>query len=392
MARFVEIAWTGVDAARLHPARSLATVAAVLAGLLPYLIGLAISRGVRDAAAESVREGADLYVTGEQFGRPVPISTSATNHLTQIPGVERVVPRIIGRIELGKERVSAVVVGVPPEEWPAGLECVEGRLYTGGPRNELVIGSDLARRLNLTVGSLLPPFYHSREGERVSEVVGLFRSDTAPWASRVIFTSFETAARIFDQSGMATDLLVYCRPGYETEVGRVIQRDGIGESGPQPRVLTRADAAALLDEGPRRREGVFTLLFALAIAVSVLVVLVTSGFGLAGRRRELGILKATGWQTDQLLLRSLVESLVLAGLAAALAVILAAIWLKAFNGYWIAGIFLAGVEADPGFRVPSRLMPLPALLATLIAIVVVATGSLYATWRAATASPFEAMR
>jgi ABC-type lipoprotein release transport system permease subunit len=391
MRRFVEIAWTGVDAARLHPARSLATVAAVLAGLLPYLIGLAISRGVRDAAAESVREGADLYVTGERFGRPVPIPTSTANHLTQIPGVERVVPRIVGRIELGKERVGAVVVGVPPEEWPAGLECVEGRLYTGGPRNELVIGSDLARRLNLTVGSLLPPFYHSREGERVSEVVGLFRSDTAPWASRVIFTSFETAARIFDQPGMATDLLIYCRPGYEAEVGRVIQRDGIGESG-QPRVMTRGDAAALLKEGPRRREGVFTLLFALAIAVSVLVVLVTSGFGLAGRRRELGILKATGWQTDELLLRSLVESLILAGLAAALAIILSAIWLKAFNGYWVAGIFLAGAEADPGFRVPSRLMPLPALLATLIAIVVVATGSLYATWRAATASPFEAMR
>src|SRR5262249_55468327 len=150
MRRFVEIAWTGVDAARLHPARSVATIAAVLAGLLPYLIGLALSRGVRDAAADSVRDGADVYVTGEQVGRPVPIPTTAVNHVGQIPGVERVVPRIVGRIELGKERVSAVVVGVPPEEWPAALQCVEGRLYTGGPRNELVIGNDLARRLNLT--------------------------------------------------------------------------------------------------------------------------------------------------------------------------------------------------------------------------------------------------
>jgi ABC-type lipoprotein release transport system permease subunit len=392
MRRFVEIAWTGVDAARLHPARSVATVAAVLAGLLPYLIGLALSRGVRDAAADAVRDGADLYVTGEQFGRPVPIPTSAATRVGQIPSVERVVPRIVGRIELGKERVSAVVVGVPPEEWPAALQCVEGRLYTGGPRNELVIGSDLARRLNLTVGSLLPPFYHSREGERVSEVVGLFRSDTSPWAARVVFTSFETAARIFDQPGLATDLLVHCRSGYETEVARIIQRDGFGESAPHPRVVTRTEAAVLLDEGPRRREGVFTLLFALAIAVSVLVVLVTSGFGLAGRRRELGILKATGWQTDELIFRSLVESLLLAGLAAALAVIIAAIWLKGCNGYWIASIFLAGVEPESGFRIPSRLTPLPALLATLIAMVVVATGSLYATWRAATAPPFEAMR
>ena len=391
MRRLVEIAWTGLDAARLHPARSLATVAAVLAALLPFLIGLAISRGVRDAAAESVRHGADVYVTGEQFGRPAPVPATTAADLARIPGVERVVPRIVGRIELGKERVGAVVVGVPPEEWPAGLECVEGRLYTGGPRNELVVGSDLARRLNLTVGSYLPPFYHSREGERVSEVVGVFRSDTAPWAARLIFTSFETAGRIFDQPGMATDLLVYCRPGYESEVGRAIQSVG-GDSSPRLRALAREDVAVLIDEGPRRREGVFTLLFALALAVSILVVLVTSGFGLAGRRREHGILKATGWQTDELLLRTLVESMVLAGLAAALALILAAVWLKGFNGYWIAGIFLAGVDADPGFRVPSRLTPVPALLATLIAFVVVASGSLYATWRAAIAPPYEAMR
>src|SRR5262249_10235189 len=79
----------------------------------------------------------------------------------------------------------------------------------------------------------------------------------------------------------------------------------------RPRVVAREDVAELLSGGVRQREGVFTLLFALALAVAILAILVTSGFGLSERRREVGILKATGWQTDQLLLRSLVESLVL---------------------------------------------------------------------------------
>jgi hypothetical protein len=42
--------------------------------------------------------------------------------------------------------------------------------------------------------------------------------------------------------------------------------------------------------------------------------------------------------------------------------------------------------------VPFRLVPVPVLLAFLIALVVVMTGSLWSTWRAATTPPREAMR
>jgi ABC-type lipoprotein release transport system permease subunit len=392
--RFLEIAATGAAAILLHPARALVTVACVVAVLLPYLVGLGLSRGVRDDAEAAVRFGADLYVSGERFGRPAPVALAAADELRKLPGVTEVTPRIVGRVELGKDRVAAVVVGVPLAGFPDGLECVEGRLYGGSGRNELVVGSELARRLRLGVGSLVPPFYRSRQGERVSEVVGVFRSDVSLWQARLVVTSLETAAHLFDQPGLATDLLVRCRPGYEAEVERaILRRDLPGPGGAvRPRVVGREELAALLDRGPRQREGVFTLLFALAFAVGILAVLVTSGFGLAERRREVAILKATGWQTDELLLRSLAESALLALAGAALSVVLAVAWLVGLNGYWIAGVFLAGVDVAPGFRVPYRLVPTPVLLASLIAFVVVLSGSLYSTWRAATAPPREAMR
>src|SRR5262249_15863087 len=104
------------------------------------------------------------------------------------------------------------------------------------------------------------------------------------------------------------------------------------------------------------------------------------------------VLKATGWQTDELLLRSLVESILISLTGASVAVILAVIWLKGFNGYWIAGVFLSGVDAAPAFRLSFRLTPLPALFAFLIAFGVVMMGALYSTWRAATVPPREAMR
>jgi len=371
------------------------TVAAVVAALTPYLAGMALARGLRDEAAAAVEQGADLTVGCEQFGRPAPVPLAAAEQLRAVPGVASVAPRILGRIELGAEHVEAVVLGVPAEGLPAALECVEGRLPRAGAGNELVVGSDMARRLHLRVGARLPPFYRNRQGERVSEVVGVFRSDVSLWQARLVVTSFETAARIFDQPGLATDLLVRCRPGYEDEVRVAVLRGAapaLAQGERRPRVLTREELAARLPEGLAHREGAFTALFVLALASAALVVLVTSGVGLAERRREAGVLKAIGWQTDELLLRALVESAVLSLAAAALSVVLAYVWLGPLNGYGLAAAFLRGVDLAPGFRVPFRLAPVPALLGLLLALVVVLSGSLYSTWRAAIAPPAEAMR
>lgn len=365
-------------------------MAAVIAGLLPYLVGLGISAGVRDATDAAVRNGADLYVSGEELGRPVPVTVGLADEIGTTPGVERAVPRIVGRIHLGTEGVNAVVVGLPVGQFPAGADLVEGRLCSGGPRIELVVGSDLARRLNLKVGSLLPPFYHSREGERVSEVVGIFRSDVAPWQARLMVTTLESAARIFDQPGGATDVAVYCHQGYAENVRAALSaRRGDGR---RFRIVTRSDLLGLLPEGPRRREGVYTGLFVVVFVIAILVILATAGSGLAERRREVGIMKTTGWQTDELLLRSLAESLVLAVIAGSVALVAAVVWLKGLNGYGIAGLFVPGVDIDPGYRIPFRLLPTPVVTAVLVAIAVVCTGSLYSTWRAATAPPAEAVR
>jgi ABC-type lipoprotein release transport system permease subunit len=395
MGRVLEIARTGATALTLHPLRSLVTGAALVAVLVPYLVGVGLSRGLQDDAEAAVEFGADVYVTGAQFGRMAPLPLSVADEVRRLPGVVAVTPRIVGRIELGRDRVSVVVVGVPLDGLPATLECIEGRLFRGGVRNELVVGSELARRLNLKVGALVPPFYHNRGGERVSEVVGIFHADVSFWQARLIVTSLETAGHLFDQKDRATDLLVHCRPGYAEAVRRAIHQQVkiAAEDGPVPlRITTRTELGDLLQADVSQREGVFTVLFVLGFAVGILVILVTSGFGLSERRREIGILKAFGWQTDELLLRSLTESFLISLGAASVSILAAVVWLRGLGGYGIAGVFLPGVDASPGFVPPFRLTPTPVLLAFLIAFVVVMSGSVYSTWRAATAPPREAMR
>jgi ABC-type lipoprotein release transport system permease subunit len=398
MGRFLDIARTGLAAVLLHPASSLASFAAVLVVLLPYLVGLGLSKGLEAEAEAAVRFGADLHVTGSQFGRPAPLPLEAVARIQQFDGVTTVLPRIVGEVVLGKEQVHAVLVGLPPEHLSnAWGECIEGEPpRTGGP-NQLALGTTLARRLNLKVGSLLPPFYRNDRGERLSRVVGVFKSGAPLWQSNLILTTFDTAAEVFAQPGLATDLLVWCRPGYQEALTHRIVRELAfpgreGQGMIRSRVTAREDLLALLPRGLLHREGVFNLHFVLMFVAGILVLLVTSGMGLAERRREIGILKATGWQTDEVLLRGAVESCCVSLAASCVALLLAWVWLRLFNGYGVASFFLAGVGTMPDFPVPFRLTPVPALLAFVLSFVVVLTGTVYSSWRAATAAPREAMR
>jgi ABC-type lipoprotein release transport system permease subunit len=297
-------------------------------------------------------------------------------------------------VELGKDRVPAVVVGIPASSLPPGTRCVEGRLYRDGHPNELVVGTGLARRLHLRPGSRIPPFYRNDRGERLSQVVGVFRSDVSLWQSRLILTSLETAAAIFAQEGMANEVLVYCRPGTAGQVQKAIGAmvaTGAPAGLTRCHIISRTDLEALVPAGLSHRSGLFQLHFLIAIAATTLVLTVTSGIGLPDRAREIGVLKATGWQTDEVLLRGVVESSLIGVGAAALALILSFVWLRVGNGVGIAGLFLSGVSASPSFEVPFQLSPLAALLSFAFGWIVVTAGTLTASWRAAIVSPRAAM-
>src|SRR5579884_60744 len=162
MRHLLDIAHTGLTAVLLHPLRSLVSVAALVVVLLPYLVGLGLSKGLQAEAEASVGFGADLYVTGSRFGRPAPLPLSVVSAVRALDGVMEVVPRIVGEVLLGKERLHAVLVGLPTERLPAWSASIDGDLpHGGGGPNQLVIGTALARRLNLKVGSMLLPFYHA---------------------------------------------------------------------------------------------------------------------------------------------------------------------------------------------------------------------------------------
>src|SRR4051812_46150823 len=114
MRKFIDIVSTGLVTVTRYPARSVATLAALVAVLAPYLVGVALSNGVEAEGEASVKHGADLYVRASRFGRPAPVPLAAVRKIEAIPGVLRVMPRIVGEVSLGREQIRCVLVGLSP--------------------------------------------------------------------------------------------------------------------------------------------------------------------------------------------------------------------------------------------------------------------------------------
>ncbi|MBI4848568.1 MAG: FtsX-like permease family protein [Nitrospirae bacterium] len=362
----------------------------LVAVLFPFLSAIAILEGVKTQSRISVSEGADIYVTMDMFGRNGVIPIEMAEVMKQIPGVTKAVPRAIGRIYIGGK--LAVLLGITDDEKPSSLNFINGSLPKAG---EIVIGRGLAEHLNLEVGEELNigtrvvAFIENEPYiiKKMYHVSGIFDAQSGIWASNLVLMSIDDAVSVFEMEDFATDIGLYVRPGYEAAVSK-----GLQKMNPFFRIQTKGLVRTYIERGFNMKGGIFAALYVLAFALTIPAILVTSGFGLSGRRKEIGILKATGWQTHEVLEMVFFENIMLALISAPSALVLSFVWIKLFNAPFIAPLFIPGAGSIPPFPVPSRFMPLPFVFSFFFALLLTMTGSIYSTWRAAIVSPAEAMK
>jgi ABC-type lipoprotein release transport system permease subunit len=187
---------------------------------------------------------------------------------------------------------------------------------------------------------------------------------------------------------------VKTRPGYQGIVDVIVRlsEEQAQKGLPPLRVQTRDLVDRYSQRGFNIKAGVYTGFYCLVFVLGIVSIGVISGFGLSERRREIGVMKAMGWQTQEVLELVAVENLVLSVASVPFLVMVSAAWIHLFNGAWISRFFIASIEVMIPFVVPSRIFPVPVFLGTLLAVILTMVGSIHSTWRAAVVPPSEAMR
>ncbi len=387
--RFGSLAWRGLAA---RPLRTALTVAGVALGVAivtaTLLANQAGSETVSRAAAELFGE-AEIRV---RAFRDEGFTPRAVTTLRSLPGVELAAPVAERRVQLTTdpgpdEQVFPLMLayGVDPSveaqirAWP--LES--GRFLVSDRPHEVLVGAAWARGVGLEVGDRLR-LTGRREGVPPFEIVGLLAPVGFGALDRGVVAVMprETLASAFEEPGHApvryVDLAVSA--GALPDVQRALDAE-LAEAFV---VETVADARGQLERAQAAFAGLGFLFGAVALVVGAFLVFNALAMTVVERTRELGLLRAAGTTSRQVLGLFLRQGAAI-GLLGAVAGLALGIGLAALMVAFLGSTRQVLVEGLP-------LSPPALLLAAAVGIGVAMAGSAVPAVQAARLSPIDALR
>lgn len=303
-----------------------------------------------------------------------------------------------GAIDCGGGRRSACVLlegenlSVPLVIYGGGTPSVDqGRLLDASDRTltNAIVGSTLASKLSLSLGSTIPV-----NGTSFT-VVGTYTTGTQFGDASVILP-YDPALRALGTHGPNVLYVTVDSPANDNLVVSEL-RAALGTAQYDVVALINSEVPAI-----QAASGSITALTAfastVALALGTLIIVFVMVIATRERVREIGLLKALGFRNDRIILESLVESVVLAGLG-----FLVGLVLLELLGPYLAAIFAGrvgggGAAATGGLPLllagsssfaPTSLLVLETLA---VALVMGFVGALYPIVRAIRLRPAEALR
>ena len=383
-------------------ARSLFSVAGIAIGISAVISLIAISSGLLTAVRTLLSElPADLLVVAPHAAglegstlpeelvpqiaslRDVESAEPMIMRLQNFP-VGRLVKPLPGSRESEASAVFAIFGVQLDGEFVERFEIVEGQGFSDGATDEVMIGSQIARRLKNQFGlEDLPPLL-PHGPNRAWEVRGVFR--TGGIADTAIVVPYETAQEFTGMREQTSAVLVRVKDaGTGPMFGGPADLTGTISTinGMDPQTAVALEPGEFLDrfgddlENLQRLVWSIGLIAALAGAVGVLNTMMSN---VHERTREIGLLLAVGWTRTHMIGAVLVEGLIISLAGGLLAIPLGIGLVEAAS--WL-------MQVDP---VPQGIHPQVYVLGLSLSLLLGLLGSLLPAWRASRLSPVEALR
>ncbi|MCS7369389.1 MAG: ABC transporter permease [archaeon GBS-70-058] len=392
--------------------RTTLTVLGIVVGVGMMLALLSIVSGMDVRVTQMVRAlgGADITIynatipaRGSQpfggFGFTIQrtINLNIIQQIIQIPGVYAVSPQLsfMGYIE----NTRVTIHGIDPQtynEVTSGLNIINGRMLSTEDSGKIVLGKTLMEALNITISGKVK-VGTSTTDQQEFEVIGEFETGIM-FQEYAAYITLKDAQKITGLENEATQILVKCEDPYMVnEVANTITSyiPGIRVTTPTAMVT---QATQLLNT--------LTMFF----ATIGLIALVAGSFGVVNtmlmsvseRTREIGILKAIGAKSSDILKMFLAEAIIIGSLGGVIGVAVGGVLayiLPTFMPGIMGTASILGRTTIRGVRqVGSTQVFTPTLTPTNITICIglgVLVGliaGLYPAWRASRMKPVEALR
>jgi len=333
-------------------------------------------------------------------------ATRIREDLLKIAGVNDALIRIMGQtmIASANKSIGGAFMAIDPEIETGERNLfirsiIEGELFSGTNSQGVIVGSRVAKKLNIGIGKKLVYTTTDATGDIVSEiarVTGIFQTGVSEVDGSMILLPIDTVRTVLSyESEEATLISIVIQDQRRSAGMRDLIRSQINN--PALDVLswreTQSDLASIitLDKAGNR---ILLILIGLLIAAGILNTLLMS---VMERTREFGVMMAIGMSPFTLFKMVIMESIWFAIIGLLLGTIITIPWyaFMYYHGIDFTGMVgsdysASGVLIDPVMNI--RLFKESAIwiLAALFALTILS--GLYPAWRAGRIPPVESLK
>jgi ABC-type lipoprotein release transport system permease subunit len=345
---------------------------------------LFLTHALKTEATRLLADAPELVVQKVSAGRHDLMPTDAGERIRAIPGVAAARPRYWGYYYDALTEANYTLLGVESE--PAGLEMVEGRLPAGP--GECAIGQGVAGIRKVGIGDDLILVDSGNIGT-VLEVAGVFRSPSDLLTNDLVVLGRDDLIRFFGfPPGRATDFAVEVYNPAEVDT----IADKIKRLMPDSRPITRSEILRTYAGVFNWRSGMMLTVFAAAlIAFCILAWDKATGIS-AEEKREIGILKAIGWETSDILELKFWEGMAISLTSLLLGLLAAYLHVFFWGATVLAPVIKGWSVLFPDFRLIPFIDPYHILVIGFLTVTPYVASTVIPSWKAAVTDPETAMR
>ncbi|MDY0059262.1 MAG: FtsX-like permease family protein [Myxococcota bacterium] len=320
--------------------------------LVIFLCGslLFTTDGLRLLADQTLAASPELIVQRVIGGRAVPIPLTHAARLSDHPAVRRVRPRVWGSFyDATRQDTYTLMSYLPGEGPPPGARILEQTLRLDAlGADEVLVGRGYAREEGLRPGDEVI-LTDSTGRPRIFRLAGLFTAATDLWTHDLVLVQEPALRELLGLApGEASDLVVDLHAPEEQEA--VASR--LAGLLPDCRVLTRDGLRRGYHSAFGWKSGAaMGILAVLLLAFATLVWSRAAGPS-QQESKEIGVLRAVGWQVREVLLLQLWRGTLVALLAYALGVLGAFLHVFRFEAVLLRPLLAGWTSLYPRFDLP----------------------------------------
>ncbi len=345
---------------------------------------LFLTTALKHEATASLVDAPEIVVQRIVAGRHDLTPVSAAAMIEKFPGVASVTPRVWGYYYDSLIRANLTLVGLSGQH--QHLDLLEGRLPEQS--TECAIGQGVARAFGPQLGDLLV-LENSAKQRAEFRISGLFRAESNLLTNDLVVMSDAAARQFFSIDDLlATDLAVRVRN--PREIATIAKK--ISYNLPRSRPITRDEILHTYDTLFNWRSGML-----LAVSVAALIAFCILAWdratGLnAEEKREIGVLKAIGWETSDILGIKFWEGLVISLTAFLLGIIAAWVHVFVLGAPALTPLLKGWSVLFPEFRLTAVIDYYQLLVLAVLSIVPYLVCTLVPSWKAAVTDPEQILR